>query len=230
MRESLKPSSAWELLLFPSYRVGNSLSSNSPEDPPNDLPDASRGTVACYYHRPRRLQRLLGISSSPSAPSEPERLAGKDIGGWASRPCLGESASGSWPGRDSVLLALKVSPPTPPASYRRSHLRPPLHAACQGSATTWPPSSPFPKPGISADPLLQIRTPNQGWQEREVPKGRSRVRWGEGRAPVSLQNEGLKQTLSRRAASISIPALAVCHTGQSTQSRGLGFPIGKVER
>lgn len=56
------------------------------------------------------------------------------------------------------------------------------------------------------------------------------MRRREGPAPLNLQNEGLKQTLSRRAACISIAALAVCHLEQLTQTRSLGFPIRKVER
>lgn len=43
------------------------------------------------------------------------------------------------------------------------------------------------------------------------------VRRREGPAPLNLQNEGLKQTLSRRTACISIAALAVCHLEQLTR-------------
>lgn len=93
--------------------------------------------------------------------------------------------------RSSVPLALQVSPPTPPASSRRSHLRPPLQAACRGSAPTWPPSSPLSKPSISADPCSRLGPQTTGGRNVSG-EGESSCEVGRGPGPSLPANRGIR--------------------------------------
>lgn len=114
----------------------------------------------------------MGNSLPP--PFEPEGLAGRNVGGWAS--VLGKVS----PEADLLVQsrALGLSPwfsrpPKSPLLHPNPSSRDaPSPAAASGvildlsiqnsSASTWPP------PGVSI-PLLQL--PTQGWQEYEMQKG-----------------------------------------------------------
>lgn len=102
------------------------------------------------------------------------------------------------PGSRPVLLALKVSLPQPsPPPPAESDPRP--HNGCQGSASTWPHSSPstppththspipLASPGSQQSPAAKS-DPKPRWQEPEVATGRGSVRWRAGQAQGSLQD------------------------------------------